>query len=250
MPESSVVATGQFSPSMCRVLHLQHNTFFSAKRKSLWILPWKEIFFGSITGYPPAGKILTCLLPFQIFLLNSCLPLNTDTTSRKLEKASRTTWSLMNTGRRMVTKIGFIPFLRGPTRLQKLRQISESSKRHWISVPCSFTFPFFDPKTKTNFEGEILYRAPISVTLSDSRIQKITDSRIFLWVSSEHTKWPSNDFSLIRAECHSSRDLRQTPLVRELFKPAEFGSRFSSGARLQSSSKGRIKLKIPFFSDF
>ena len=94
-------------------------------------------------------------------------------------------------------KIGFLPFLRGPTGLRKLRQISESSKRHWISVPCSFSFPVFDPKTKTNFEGEILYRAPISVTLSDSRIQKITDSRIFLWVSSEHTKWPSNDFSLI-----------------------------------------------------
>ena len=174
--------------------------------------------------------------------------MNTDTTSQKLEKANLTTWSLMNSGRRMVTKIGFLPFLRGPVRLRKLRQISESPKRHWISVPWSFSFAVFDPKTKTNFEGETLYRAPISVTPSNSRIRKISDSRTFLWVSSEHTKWPSNDFSLIRAECHSSRDLRQTPLVRELFKPAEFGSRFSSGARLQSSSKGNTKLSILFLT--
>ena len=175
--------------------------------------------------------------------------MSTDTTTWKLEKASLTTWSLMNSGRRMVTKIGFLPFLRGPIRLRKLRQISESPKRHWISVPWSFSFAVFDPKTKTNFQGEVLYRAPFSVTPSDSRIRKISDSRMFRWVSSEHTKWPRNDFSLIWAECDSSRDLCQTPVVRELFKPAEFGSIFSSGARLQSSSKGRIKLKIPFLSD-
>ena len=202
-----------------------------------------------MAGSPHAEKISTCLLPFRIFLLYSCLPLNTDTTSRKLEKASLTTWSLMNSGRRMVTKIGFLPFLRGPVRLRKLRQISESPKRHWISVPWSFSFAVFDPKTKTNFEGETLYRARISVTPSDSRIRKKVDSRIFLWVSSEHTKWPSNDFFLIWAECDSSRDLHQTSLVRKLVKSAEFGSRFFSEARLQSSSKGRIKLKISFLSD-
>ena len=155
----------------------------------------------------------------------------------------------MNSGRRRVTKISFLPFLREPIRLRKLRQISESPKRHWISVPWSFSFAVFDLKTKTNFEGETLYRAPISVTSSDSRIRKIFESRSFFWVSSEHTKWPSNDFSLMWAECNSSRDLCQAPLVRELFKPARFGSRFSSGARLQSSSKGRLKLKIPFHSD-
>ena len=49
------------------------------------------------------------------------------------------------------------------------------------------------------------------------------------------------------AERDSSRDLCQTPPVRELFKPAEFGSRFSSGSRTQSSSEGRTKLNIPFF---
>ena len=185
-----------------------------------------------MAGSPPAEKISTCLLPFRIFLLYSCLPLNTDTTSRKLEKASLTTWSLMNSGRRMVTKIGFLPFLRGSIRLWKLRQISELPKRHWISVPWSFSFAVFYPKAKTNFEGDTLYRAPISVTPSDSGLWKISDSRIFLWVSSEHTKWPSNDFSLIWAEGDSYMDLCQAPVVCKLFKPQEFGWEFSSGARL------------------
>ena len=56
------------------------------------------------------------------------------------------------------------PFLRGPIGFRKLRQISESPKWHRISAPWSFSFAAFDPKTKTNFEGETLYRAPISVT--------------------------------------------------------------------------------------
>ena len=49
------------------------------------------------------------------------------------------------------------------------------------------------------------------------------------------------------------RLLQRLVPVRELFKLAEFGSRFSSGARTQSSSKGiklnrvRIKLNIPFY---
>ena len=76
-----------------------------------------------------------------------------------------------------------LPSLRGPTRLRKLRHVSESPKRHWISAPESFSFAFFDPKTKTNCEGETLYRAPISVTPSGSRMQKISSSRIFFWVS-------------------------------------------------------------------
>ena len=72
----------------------QHH--FSAKRTSLWILSWKEIFLGNIAGSPPAGKILTCLSPFLMDLLNLCLPFNTDTTSQKMERASLTAWSLMN----------------------------------------------------------------------------------------------------------------------------------------------------------
>ena len=146
----------------------------------------------------------------------------------------------------MVTKKGSLPFLRGPTHSWKFRQISVLPKRHWITVPSSFSFAAFNPKTKTNFEGETLFKAPISVTPSDSRMRKISNSRIFLWVSSEHIKWPSSDFSLTEAECDSSRDLCQTLPVRELFKRAEFGSRLSSGVRTQSSSEGRTKLNIPF----
>ena len=96
----------------------------------------------------------------------------------------------------MVTKIGSLPFLRGPTRLWKFKQISESPKRRWIPVFSSFSFAAFDSKTKTNFEGETLYRAPISVTPSDFRIRKISDSKIFFWVSLEHIKWPSSDLFL------------------------------------------------------
>ena len=67
----------------------------------------------------------------------------------------------------MVTKIDFFPSLRGQTRFRKFRHNSEQSKRHWISIPVSFSFAVFAPKTKTNFEGETLYRALISVPLSD-----------------------------------------------------------------------------------
>ena len=35
--------------------------------------------------------------------------------------------------------------------------------------------------------------------------------------------WSSNDLSLIRADLFSFRGLWQTPIVLELFKPAEFG---------------------------
>ena len=132
----------------------------------------------------------------------------------------------MSSGRKIVTKIDSFPFLRGPTRFRKFRHTSESLKRHWISVPTSFPFGVFDPKTKTNFEGETLYRAPTSV--------KISDSRIFLGVSSEHIMWSISDLSLIQAEWFSSRDVCLFPLVRELFNPAEFGSRFSSGAKRSS----------------
>ena len=62
-------------------------------------MPWKEIFLGNIAGSPPAVKILTCLFPFLMDLLNLCLPLNTDTASPKLERASLTAWSLINKDR-------------------------------------------------------------------------------------------------------------------------------------------------------
>ena len=125
------------------------------KRTSLLILPWKELFLGSIAGSPLPLKILTCLFPFLTSLLNLCLPLKTDTTSAKLEKASPTVWSLMNSGRKIVTKIGSLPSLRRPTRLRKL-----------------------------------------PITPSDSRMRQMSDSRIFLLVSSKSNMWSSNPLSL------------------------------------------------------
>ena len=86
-------------------------------------------------------------------------------------------------------------------------------------------------------------RTPISITPSDSRIRKRSDSRIFFWASSEHIIWSSSKISLIWAEWFSSRDLCQTPLVREPIKPAEFGSRFSSGGN-QFSKEGSSKSYI------
>ena len=154
----------------------------------------------------------------------------------------------MNSGRRIVTKTGSLPLLTGPIRLRKFRQSSESPKRHWISVPRSYSFAVFDQKDQHKLWRRNLYRAPVSVTPSDSRMWKISDSRILFWVSSEHTKCPSSDLSLIWAERDSFRDLCQIRPVRELFKPAEFGPRFSSGDGIHSSSKGRKMLNIPFFN--
>ena len=142
--------------------------------------------------------------------------MKTSTTYPKLEKATLTAWSLMNSGRNIVTRVGSFPFLRGPTRFRRFSLISDLLKQHWNSAPASFSFTVFDPKTKTNFEGETFYRALIPVTPSGSRMEKTSDSRIFFRVSSEHTKWPSRDLSLIWTEWFSSRDLYQTPLVREV----------------------------------
>ena len=123
----------------------------------------------------------------------------------------------------------------------EIQNTSELLKRHWISVPASFSFDVFDPKTKTNFEEETLYRAPTSV--------KISDPRIFLGVSSEHIMWSISDLSLIQAEWFSSRDLCLTPLVYELFNPAEFGSRFSSGAKKSSFASTNNVIHYPIYQE-
>ena len=151
----------------------------------------------------------------------------------------------MCSGRKIVIRIGSFPFLKGSTRFRKFSLISDSPKRHWISAPASFSFVAFDPKNKTNFERQTLYRAPIPVTPSDSRIRKYPILELFLWAY-----YLTKQRSLLNLRrWFSSRDLCKTPLVRELFKPVEFGSRFSSGFKAQSSSEERIiNLKIPSFS--
>ena len=89
-----------------------------------------------------------------------------------------------------------------------------------------------------------MHNSVISVTPSDSRIQKLVDSRIFFSISSEQIIWISSDLFLIRGEWFSSVELSQTPLVCELLKQTDFSSRFSSGVK-QSSSEGSTKLHIP-----
>ena len=73
MPESSwvSVATGQFFPS--------NVPSFAWKRTSLWILSWKQILLGSITGSPPAWKILTCLFSISYVIVKSVLSAFEDT---------------------------------------------------------------------------------------------------------------------------------------------------------------------------
>ena len=46
-------------------------------------------------------------------------------------------------GKRIVIRIGSLPFLGGPARLCKFGQISGSPGRHWISVLSSFSFAGF-----------------------------------------------------------------------------------------------------------
>ena len=105
------------------------------------------------------GKILTCFLSFLILLLNSCLPLNTDTPSPNLEKANLCISERTN-------------FPEIQTYFRVAKTVLDFCTR-------KFLFRRFESKTKTNFEGETLYRAPMSVTPSDYRIRKISDSRIF-----------------------------------------------------------------------
>ena len=178
----------------------------------------------SIIGSPAAGKILTYFLTFLIFLLNSCPTLNTDNTSPKLDKASLS----------ISERTNLFPEIQTYFRVAKT-----------ASVPASFSFAVFDPKIKTNFQGETLYRAPISVTLSDSRIRKISDSRIFFWASSEHITWPSSDFSLTeQSDFPPGTCAKQTPLVLELFKPEEFLSQDST--QEQNSYPLKVSRKYTF----
>ena len=61
---------------------------------------------------------------------------------------------------------------------------------------CNFSIVFIDSKMKLVFEEEILYRVPIFVTSSISRIRKYIRCRNFSGSTSEQRKCPSRDFSL------------------------------------------------------
>ena len=55
------------------------------------------------------------------------------------------------------------------------------------------------------------------MTPLDSGMWKISDSRIFLWVSSEHTKWPSNDLTQIALFFFFSEAVYQRCSVKKVF---------------------------------
>ena len=209
---------------------------FSAKKTSLWILPQKEIFLGSIAGSPPTGKILLFAIPnFPI----KFMPVFKDRYCFTKIGEGKSHCLVTNELRKKDSdKDRFLPISETTNSFPEIQG-------RWNGIGSLYLQA--SPSPSLIFEGETLYRAPIPVTPSDSRWRQISGSRIFFWVSSEHIMWPNSDLSLIRAAWFSSKDLCQTPLPRELFKSADFGSRFSSGLKSQSSSEGRIKLNIPFF---
>ena len=183
--------------------------------------------------------------PIVMWTKYLCLPLKTDTTTPKLEKASLTTCSLMNSGRKKVTKIGSLPSLKGPTgRNYGMFAEIKACFRTTKTVPESFSFAVFDPETKTNFEGESMYRTPIPVTPSDSRIRKISDSKILGFLRGQYVakQW----FPLNLSSVTLIQRLVPNSSCSRVLQASGFGSWFSSGAKTQSSSEGRIKLNIHY----
>ena len=175
-----------------------------------------------------------------MFLLNLCLQLKTDNTSPKLEKASLTAWSLMSSGRKIVTKTGSFPLLTRPSLFPKFRHISELPKWYWIYVQQVSPSPFLIQIPKQTLKEKICTE---HLSLSLPQILEYGKYPIlesFFWVYSEHIMRPSSDLSLIQEGWISSRDLCQTLIVLELFQPAKVGSRFSPGVK-KSSSEGRMK---------
>ena len=74
----------------------------------------------------------------------------------------------MSSGKKIVTKIGYFIFER--TKLISRNSDILQSGSNGIGSLCQQVSPSAKTKTKTNFEGKTLYRAPISVKMSDSRI--------------------------------------------------------------------------------
>ena len=127
--------------------------------------------------------------------MNLYLPINTAINFPELEKASLIVYSLTYSKEKNVTKIGSFSFLRRPDhRFWKLRIISLSPKRLWISVSCSYSLADFDLNT-INFEEKSLYRVLISVTPSVFRIRKISDYRKFSGSSSGQSICKGRDHS-------------------------------------------------------
>ena len=147
----------------------------------------------------------------------------------------------------MVTKIGSVPFPRGPTRLRKFRQVSESPKRHWMSVPSSFSLAVFDPdrgQYKLCAERLFLWhpqipgcgRCPILESFFGSAVSALYGRAVISpWLE-------RNGVVLLQGLVQNSSSL----WALQAFELAQCDWRFSSEAGAQSSSEGRMKLHIQF----
>ena len=182
-------------------------------------------------------------------LLNLCLPLNTDTTSPKLERASLTAMIANELRKEDGHKDRFSPIS------ERTNSFPEIKTDFWIAKTALdlCTLKFLLRRLWSKDQNKLWRRNFVQST--------------YLWLPKipEYGKYPILEsffgpplstlsgqakifFNLSRMWLHQ----RLVP-VRELFKPAEFGSRYSSGTRAQSSPEGiklnrvRIKLNIPFY---
>ena len=130
---------------------------------------------------------------------------------QKFEKASRTSWSLAYWGNNSVTKIGSFLFPRRPDcHFWKLRIISLSPKRLWISVTWNFSLTFFDSKIKMSFECSFLRHSQFL------EYEKTLYSRNFLGVLLSRVSVQEN-FSFTWEAFSSRRVLHHTSLVVQNF---------------------------------
>ena len=141
---------GQPSPRACQVSHRKWVTIFPLWRISLEIPSWNVIFLGRTLGSPPDGKILMCLFPFLIFLVNLSFPQNALSTSPNLEKASSTAGQLIHSGQNKVKNVGVLHCPQKSSDTDTLSETAQSTSLQHFKADSS------DSKIKTNLCFEVL----------------------------------------------------------------------------------------------
>ena len=178
--------------------------------------------------------------PIVMWTKYPCLPLKTDNTTPKLEKASLTTCSLMNSGRKKVTKISSLPSLKGPTGLPKLRHISEPPKRYLRVSPSLFLIQ----RPKQTLKGKVCTEH-LSLSLPQTlEYEKYPILKSFL-EGFHRGQYIAKQWFNLSSVTLLQRLVPNSSCSRVL-QASGFGSWFSSGAKTQSSSEGRIKLNIHY----
>ena len=127
----------------------------------------------------------------------------------KLDKASLIGWSLAYSEKNCVAKIGSFPFPRGPDHcFWKLRIIFLYPKRLW---------PFLIQKSKWTSRKKFYTEWLFLWHFQFLEYEKIFDSRNFFGSTSEQSKCPSWNFSIIWAAFFSPTALCHTFLVAQNF---------------------------------